>query len=179
TVVFGQRAGVRVAEWVKGNGTARPGQVEAALKATQQSLEALMAGRGKEDPRLIRQEMGEVMTEKVGIFRRREELEPAVAKLMELKQRLAHTRPLHTGKRFNLDLLRTCELEGQLLVAEVIARGALMREECRGSHYRTDFEFRDDQKWLQHTVAHFTPEGPRFSLSPVTITKWQPEARKY
>ncbi len=179
TVVFGQRAGVQVSEWVQGNGAAQPAQVEAALVAANQRLEELIAGRGEEDPRLIRQEMGEVMMEKVGIFRTLQELEEAVDALAALKERLGHTRPLYGGQRFNLDLLRTYELEGQLLVAEVIARGALLREECRGSHYRRDFEQRDDHGWLKHTLAHFTPEGPRFSFSPVTITKWQPEARKY
>jgi succinate dehydrogenase / fumarate reductase flavoprotein subunit len=123
--------------------------------------------------------MGEVMMDKVGIFRTRQELEEAVAALAALRERMGRTRPLYDGRRFNLDLLRTYELEGQLQVAEVIARGALMREECRGSHYRRDFEQRDDQDWLKHTLAHFTPEGPRFSFSPVTITRWQPEARKY
>jgi succinate dehydrogenase / fumarate reductase flavoprotein subunit len=179
TVVFGQRAGVRVSEWVKGNGAANPARVESALGASNQRLEELIAGKGEEDPRLIRQEMGEVMMEKVGIFRHRDEMEEAIAKLRELQQRLAHTRPLYGGKRFNLDLLRTYELGGLLLVAEVIARGALVREESRGSHYRRDFETRDDQDWMKHTLAHFTPEVPRFSFSPVSITKWQPEARKY
>ena len=179
TVVFGQRAGVRVSEWVKGNGAANPARVESALGASNQRLEELIAGKGEEDPCLIRQEMGEVMMEKVGIFRHRDEMEEAIAKLRELQQRLAHTRPLYGGKRFNLDLLRTYELGGLLLVAEVIARGALVREESRGSHYRRDFETRDDQDWMKHTLAHFTPEVPRFSFSPVSITKWQPEARKY
>ncbi|MDP6347375.1 MAG: FAD-binding protein, partial [Dehalococcoidia bacterium] len=179
TVVFGQRAGVRVSEWVKGNGAANPARVESALGASNQRLEELIAGKGEEDPRLIRQEMGEVMMEKVGIFRYRDEMEEAIAKLRELQQRLAHTRPLYGGKRFNLDLLRTYELGGLLLVAEVIAHGALVREESRGSHSRRDFETRDDQDWMKHTLAHFTPEVPRFSFSPVSITKWQPEARKY
>ncbi|MDP6783590.1 MAG: hypothetical protein QGG56_08510, partial [Dehalococcoidia bacterium] len=174
-----QRAGVRVSEWVKGNGAANPARVESALGASNQRLEELIAGKGEEDPCLIRQEMGEVMMEKVGIFRHRDEMEEAIAKLRELQQRLAHTRPLYGGKRFNLDLLRTYELGGLLLVAEVIAHGALVREESRGSHSRRDFETRDDQDWMKHTLAHFTPEVPRFSFSPVSITKWQPEARKY
>ncbi|MDP7240727.1 MAG: hypothetical protein QGH72_05935 [Dehalococcoidia bacterium] len=179
TVVFGQRAGVRVSEWVVGNGAADPARVEAALGASTQCLEELIAGKGEEDPRLIRQEMGEVMMEKVGIFRRRDETEEAAARLVELQQRLARTRPLYGGKRFNLDLLRTYDLRGLLLVAEVIARGAVVREESRGSHYRRDFETRDDQGWMKHTLARYTPEGPQLSFSPVTVTKWQPEARKY
>ena len=64
-------------------------------------------------------------------------------------------------------------------ISEVIAMGALAREESRGAHARTDFPVRDDEKWLKHTIVRRTEDGPEFSYKPVTITKWQPEERKY
>jgi succinate dehydrogenase / fumarate reductase flavoprotein subunit len=75
--------------------------------------------------------------------------------------------------------MKKLELEGMLSLAEVIAKGALAREESRGSHSRRDFKERDDATWLKHTMATFTPEGAKLNYSPVTITKYQPEARKY
>ena len=65
-------------------------------------------------------------------------------------------------------------------VAETVANSALKRQESRGSHSRSDFESRDDERFLQHSLAHHQ-EGapPRIDYQPVTITRWQPEERKY
>ena len=64
-------------------------------------------------------------------------------------------------------------------VAETVANSALQRRESRGSHTRTDYEKRDDENFLKHSLAYHTPEGPRIEYSPVKITRWQPEERKY
>lgn len=179
TVVFGKRAGERAAGMAKADGHSDEAVVARAVNQAQDGLEALQQGRGQEDPSAIREEMGIAMMEQVGIFRQRDELEAGIAKLDELSHRVKQSRPLYRGQRFNWDLVRTFELEKQLQVALVIARGALLREESRGSHFRRDFSQRDDVHWLKHTLATYTPEGPEFSFSPVTITRWQPEARKY
>jgi succinate dehydrogenase / fumarate reductase flavoprotein subunit len=71
------------------------------------------------------------------------------------------------------------ELGFMLDIAHAMIAGALAREESRGAHTRRDFPDRDDEKWLKHTLAHYTPEGPRLEYAPVTITRWQPEARSY
>ncbi len=59
--------------------------------------------------------------------------------------------------------------------AETIVAGALAREESRGAHYRSDFPARDDKQWLRHTRAVRTPDGPRLSHVPVTITHFIPK----
>ena len=119
------------------------------------------------------------MAEKVGIFREMQQMQLAVNKIADLKVRYQHLRPINHNRIFNLDLVRAYELEKMLDIADIIARGALVREESRGSHYRTDCRNRDDEQWLKHTIAHYTPEGPRFSYRKVEITQWEPEARKY
>jgi succinate dehydrogenase / fumarate reductase flavoprotein subunit len=63
--------------------------------------------------------------------------------------------------------------------SEIIARGALRREESRGAHSRTDFPKRDDDKWLNHTLAFKKDSEIEFQSKPVVITKHQPEERKY
>ncbi|MEW8979743.1 MAG: succinate dehydrogenase/fumarate reductase flavoprotein subunit, partial [Symbiobacterium sp.] len=85
----------------------------------------------------------------------------------------------HTGKVYNMELIRAYELGGMIDVAEAIAAGALARKESRGSHARRDFPERDDQNFLKHTLAFHTPDGVRLDYSPVTITRYQPQARKY
>ena len=83
------------------------------------------------------------------------------------------------GKVFNLDLVFHLELEFMLDLAEVIAVSALDRRESRGAHSRTDFPERNDEEWLKHTLAAWSEDGPQMSYLPVTITRWQPEARAY
>jgi succinate dehydrogenase / fumarate reductase flavoprotein subunit len=70
-------------------------------------------------------------------------------------------------------------MEGMLDVAEAIIVGAIKREESRGAHSRLDFKERDDEKFLKHTIATYTPKGPQLTYTPVKITKYKPEARRY
>jgi succinate dehydrogenase / fumarate reductase flavoprotein subunit len=80
---------------------------------------------------------------------------------------------------FNLDMIRTVELEGMVDVALATAAGALARTESRGSHSRTDYPTRDDVNWLKHTLAHYQPEGPRLDSKPVTLGTFEPQERQY
>ena len=180
TVVFGQRAGKKAAELAKAGDTA-PGEeaLKKALEEARSGIERLKRGNGSEEPASIRDEMRRAMWEGVGIFREREGLEGAVARLHELHERARHLRPAHGGKAFNQDLMRCWDLPGQLLVAEAIAGGALLREESRGSHFRLDFPLRDDARFLHHTLARLTPEGHLFEPKNIAATRWPPEVRKY
>jgi succinate dehydrogenase/fumarate reductase flavoprotein subunit len=84
------------------------------------------------------------------------------------------------GDAFNYDLVDTLELGGMLDLAEVTARTALRRTECRGSHWRTDHPGRDDESWLRHSMAYADPDGPpRLEYEDVIITKYPPQERKY
>ncbi|HJW87964.1 MAG TPA: FAD-binding protein, partial [Dehalococcoidia bacterium] len=179
TVVFGQRAGRRAAELAEAVASPPEEPLKKALENARTGIEELKRGNGKEDPASIREEMRRAMWEGVGIFREKEGLGRPVARLQEIRERARRLRPAHRGKFFNQDLLRCWELPGQLLVAEAIARGALQREESRGSHFRLDFPRREDARFLHHTLAHLTPEGPRFEPRDVAITRWPPEVRKY
>jgi succinate dehydrogenase / fumarate reductase, flavoprotein subunit len=85
----------------------------------------------------------------------------------------------YSGKRFNLGLLRALELRGMLDVAETITMGAIRRTESRGGHFRIDHQERDDANWLHHTMAFCTDEGPDLRKKDVTITMFEPEARRY
>ena len=81
--------------------------------------------------------------------------------------------------------MEAIELGHMLDFSEVIVLGALEREECRGAHYRKDFEkdgkgIRDDKNWLKHTLAFRDADGKiRLDFKPVVITKFQPMERKY
>jgi len=123
--------------------------------------------------------MRETMITKVGIYRDKKPMEEALAKIKELKARFKAITIQNKGKVYNVDLVRAQELEGMLDVAEAIIVGALKREESRGAHSRLDFKERDDVNFLRHTVATYSPSGPVITYSPVKITKYKPEARRY
>ena len=80
---------------------------------------------------------------------------------------------------FNQDVLGAIELGFMVDCAEAIVLGALERTESRGAQFRTDFPERNDGEWLKHIDITLTGDGPKLSYSPVTITQWQPEERKY
>ena len=106
-------------------------------------------------------------------------MQAGLDKMMELKRRVKNVGLRHTGGVFNLDMIRTVELEGMVDVALGIAAGALNRAESRGSHSRTDFPDRDDTQWLKHTLAVSTPDGPRLDYKAVTLGMFEPQERKY
>ena len=92
-----------------------------------------------------------------------------------LQQRAARVTIQDKGRVFNTDLVQALELQCLVELAETIVAGALAREESRGAHYRSDFPSRNDANRLKHTLAQRTPDGPRLTYSPVTITRFQPK----
>jgi len=181
TVVFGKRAGAVAAKWVLAKKAQKEGEaaIQKNMRETKDRLENLLGRNGKENHADMRDEMKQTMISKVGIFRDKKPMEEALQKIRELKERYESITVDSKGKQYNINLIRALELEGMLDVAEAIIVGALKREESRGAHSRLDFKERDDARFLKHTVATYTPKGPEITYSPVKITKYQPEARRY
>jgi succinate dehydrogenase / fumarate reductase flavoprotein subunit len=142
-------------------------------------FDGIFGNEGPERVSVIREAMRRVMHEKVWIFRKADELESALATLRGLKERFTHIRVEDRGRTFNTDLINALQLDFMLDLAEVTVASALPRQESRGAHSRVDYPQRDDEKWLKHTLAYYTPEGPRLEYKPVTITQWPPVARTY
>ena len=56
-----------------------------------------------------------------------------------------------------------------LIMGEMIAKAGLLREESRGSHYRTDFPERDDEKFWKASVAKFNTQSGRCDIEFVDV----------
>jgi succinate dehydrogenase / fumarate reductase flavoprotein subunit len=181
TVVFGRISGRVAAEYVLSKKTQKEGEaaIQKCLRETKERIGALLAKNGQENHADLREEMKQTMIEKVGIFRDKKQMDEALAKIRELKERYKNITVQNKGKVYNLELIRAYELEGMLDVAEAIVVGALAREESRGAHSRRDFPERDDVKFLKHTIATYTPKGPQITYLPVKPGKYKPEARRY
>ncbi|MDQ7824359.1 MAG: succinate dehydrogenase/fumarate reductase flavoprotein subunit [Candidatus Eremiobacteraeota bacterium] len=141
--------------------------------------ESLYEGDGSENTYQIRKDLQNTVDVSLGVYREAGPMKEGLEKIRDLKDRYKKLRVHDKSKAYNTDFLFAIELGFMLDVAEIVASGALTREESRGGHARIDFSSRDDDKWLKHTLARYSPEGPRFDYLPVTITNWKPVERKY
>ena len=182
TIVFGRRAGMAVAADLEGGAPAGdPAAAAAGAVAAMEARVKELAARGKDgaDPYAIRAEMIATTRDYFGVFREDSVMRTGLEILRRLKERCSQVGLRNAGGVFNLDMMRTLELEGMVDLSLCVAEGALARTESRGSHARTDFPARDDEQWLKHTLAYHTPEGPRLEYVPVTLGPFEPQERKY
>jgi len=176
-LVFGRRAGEDIARYVKTNSL--PPLPENTESVTSKEIDSLFDSDGKERASIIRDEMRTVMMDKCSVFRDKAGLEEALTKIRELRSRYNGVGLMHKGNNFNYELEETLELGNMLKLAEAIVFSALRREESRGAHYRSDFSERNDGTWLKHTLVFQKPEGLEVGYKPVTVTRFEPKARKY
>jgi succinate dehydrogenase / fumarate reductase flavoprotein subunit len=149
------------------------------LRASQEHIDELLQRKGDENLYELRKELRATMDSKVTVFRTGEDLRSALATILEIKERFQNAPVVDKGRVYNTNLFHAMELENLLDLAEVSVTGAIAREESRGAHARRDFETRNDEDWLKHTLAWQTESGPRLEYKPVTINTWKPVERKY
>lgn len=178
-LVWGRITGENAAEYVKKQKEFPPMPSESRLKSEEASVFNRFSPTGKESSYAIRGELQKMMDIKAGVFRTGPELEEALQKIKEYKQRLSDVQVKDRGRIYNTDLINALEADTVLELSEIVVAGALARTESRGAHSRRDYKQRDDANWLKHTLAYYTPKGPKLEYSPVTITMWQPVERKY
>jgi succinate dehydrogenase / fumarate reductase flavoprotein subunit len=152
---------------------------ETKLKDEEARVFNRFSSKGEESAYVLRKELQKTMDGQVNVFRTGPGLKTALDKIQEIKQRLPGIKVEDRGHIYNTDLLSCLEVDNLLDLAEIIVTGALARNESRGAHSRRDFPKRDDVDWLKHTLAHYTPKGPRLDYIPVNITMWKPVERKY
>ncbi|MEJ2685473.1 MAG: succinate dehydrogenase flavoprotein subunit [Candidatus Sulfobium sp.] len=177
TVVFGRRAGMAISDFL---GKAERSEIKRDFpEKARAGICGLCAGAGDEQASSIRAEIRKIMMEECSVFRNEEGLKSLAVELKTLRERTGWIRIKDQGKVFNTEFLEAVELRNLLALSEVIALSALTRKESRGAHSREDFPKRDDRKWLKHTFAFKSEEGVKLRYKPVTITRFQPEERKY
>jgi fumarate reductase flavoprotein subunit len=145
----------------------------------QQIVQRWFHGQGKETIAAIRNDLTLSMEEGCGIYRNQESLQRNCDTIRRLKERYQQVGIADKSNSFNTELTAALELGFLLDAAEAVTFSALARQESRGSHQRTDFPKRDDQRFLKHSLAYRTGSDPRIEYLDVVITRWPPAERVY
>jgi succinate dehydrogenase / fumarate reductase flavoprotein subunit len=152
---------------------------ETLLGERERHIEAILQREGPENIYALKRELRTTMDRDVGVFRTAEELRRGLAVVREVRERSKRAPVPDKGALYNSNLFHALELENLLDLAEVTIVGALAREESRGAHARRDFQTRNDEGWLKHTLAWYTGGAPRLEYKDVTLDTWKPVERKY
>ena len=179
-LVFGARAGSKAIEFARGAGAGSDAPLVAQAQEEAARIEELRGRRkGGEKIAQIRREMQKTMEEGCGVYREQASMHESVRVMAQLRGRVSDLQLEDASKVFNTEILTALELANMVDVAEAIATAAAARRESRGAHACSDYKTRNDQEFLHHSLVYFSPGGPRLDRKPVTITRFQPEERKY
>jgi succinate dehydrogenase / fumarate reductase flavoprotein subunit len=178
-VVYGGITGEEIVKYMQSGPPLLDVPQEQVKKDQKRIYEDLLQKKGKENLYDLKKELRKAMDQHAGVYRTGEEMKAGLKKIQDLKVRFKDIYVADKSSVYNTNLMNAMEVENLLDLAEILVSGAIMREESRGGHARYDFPNRDDEKWLKHTLATYTEQGPKFSYKPVTITKWKPVERKY
>jgi len=179
TLIFGRRAGEHAAQ--RAGAMLMPSSSEAQLRDDVRVIDGIIA-RPRDGRRIseIKDELGTTMNRHVAVFRDADGLNTAHEIVRRLKEEAKTAYIDDRGTVFNQDVLGAIELGYMLEVAEAVVVAAIERKESRGAQFRTDFPERNDDEWLKHIdISRNGEDVPEVSYSPVTITRWQPEERRY
>ena len=180
-LVFGARAGIAAAAFAAEQTGVSPSLVAQAQDEHRRLEERFLRKRGGTERIVtLRAEMHQIMEESAGIYRTETVLKEAAGKLKRLQDRFQNLSLDDKSYTFNTELTAALELSYMLDVGQTIVQSALERRESRGSHQRTDYPQRDDERFLAHSLAYRAEDGaPRIEYRPVTITRWPPGKRVY
>ena len=149
-LVFGCRAGAGAAAYLDGLGEV-PSVSEQSITTAREDVERPIHNSGGENAYTVHQELQQTMNDLVGIIRKADEMELALKKLHELKDRIP--RVAVDGRRaYNPGWHLALDLRNMLMVSECIAKAALERQESRGGHTRDDYPTMDEN-WRQELLV--------------------------
>jgi succinate dehydrogenase/fumarate reductase flavoprotein subunit len=174
-IVFGFESGRRSADWVRqagDRGEIKKEQVMAEKEKVFCFFRPIETGTTVNN---LKKKLQKVMETHVFVERNKAGLRQALSKIDMIREE-AVTLSVPHFRRFNLDWARAIEFQFLVEAAGLVVEGALMREESRGFHYRTDFPAEDNSKWLCHTMFKIDQGRVIKSTVPVNLGYQRPEA---
>ena len=130
----------------------------------------------------LKKELQNCMQFNFGVFRKEEPMQESMRILADLRERISNASLTDKSKLFNTARLEALELDNLLEIAEATAICAEGRKESRGAHARDDYQERDDENWLAHSI--YDPQKKQIgkravNLKPRTVDPFEPTARSY
>jgi succinate dehydrogenase / fumarate reductase flavoprotein subunit len=157
-----------------------PSLFSAAIAIEEQKRQELISRSGPENVHRLHDELAIWLVRNVTVKRNNADLAATLEKIYEIRERFRHITISDTGTtNINQTLQFAHEFESMLEIAIVITKGALLRNESRGGHFKTDFPERNDTDWLKTTIAEYHPDTPSITYKPVDCRYIKPQRRDY
>jgi succinate dehydrogenase / fumarate reductase flavoprotein subunit len=150
-----------------------------ALEIEKEIQRELLAKEGPENVHALHEELSDWMVRFVSVKRDNPDLVKAIDKIKEIRERYENIGLSDRGKVLNQTYVFAHQFKAMLEIALVIAKGALLRNEFRGAHFKPDFPERDDEAWLKTTIASYDVDEPIISYEPIDIRHLDPIRRDY
>jgi len=168
-VVFGRAAAMRAAELVK-PGTPHEDIGELETEKCLERFDKLRNSNGENSTAELRLLMQKTMQSKCAVFRTEKTLKEGVDEIRKAYDGMDSISVKDKSLVFNTDLVETLEFDNLIRQAITTVDSAYNRQESRGAHAREDFPKRDDEKFMQHTIAWCNGKDTKISYRPVTKT---------
>ncbi len=206
-IFSGLIVGPSVENWLKslpkGGAADQPVSLfDGSVKPHRERMARLINNQGDQNPYKLHQELGDWMTRNVTVVRNNKDLQATLDKIDELEERYGNVALADKSNWTNQNFSFTRALGGMIILARVITKGALLRDECRGAHYKPEFQipspdaqdpgalreqaqtwckaFKEKNKrWLKTTIAKYTSDGPKFTYREVDTGSIPPRPRTY
>jgi succinate dehydrogenase / fumarate reductase flavoprotein subunit len=180
-VVFGRAAGNHIIKHALEMKEHKPLPADAADAALER-LAVLESSSSGEYTQAIANDIRATMQAHAGVFRTSALLSEGASKVKELSERVKHVHLKDKSKVFNTAKVEALELANLIEVARATMISAEARKESRGAHAHSDFETRDDEHWMRHTL--WFSEGDRLDykpvhMTPLTVESVPPKARTF
>ncbi|MEA3383817.1 MAG: succinate dehydrogenase flavoprotein subunit [Campylobacterota bacterium] len=155
---FGRHVGQTMVKDVKNGIPFKDASQKDALKAMDE-LESIRKSNGEERVPALRDELQQSMTDNAGVFRTEVSLLKQKEIIKDIRARFSNIRIDDESKIYNTDLQEAVELSHMIDFSLFIVDGAVLRKESRGAHYREEYQTRDDENFLKHTMAYMDENG--------------------
>jgi succinate dehydrogenase / fumarate reductase flavoprotein subunit len=180
-VVFGRAAGIQIEDSLR-QGYEASAATESDIEAAMSKLNALDSRKKGESVAEVKKDLQNTMQLHFGVFREGEKMAEGRKKLLELRERVNNVVLSDHSQTFNTARIEALELGNLMEVAEATAISADVRTESRGAHARYDFEERDDENWLCHSVYDPVQKAVLkrgVNFKPKSVEPFQPKIRTY